>query len=80
MSPHVGKLLIYGALFGVGENALTCAACLSSKSPFLTYGPEQEKEKWCQDIYWYRNEDLVMPSTNDKKDHRKILSDVLGAM
>lgn len=36
VEPHIGKLIIYGALFGCVEPALTIAAAMSSKSPFLS--------------------------------------------
>lgn len=34
--PRVGKLLIYGALFGVFEECLTIAAAMTSRSPFVS--------------------------------------------
>jgi HrpA-like RNA helicase len=36
VDPRIGKLIIYGALFGCIEPALTIAASMSSKSPFLS--------------------------------------------
>lgn len=36
VEPRIGKLIIYGALFGCIEPALTIAASMSSKSPFLS--------------------------------------------
>jgi HrpA-like RNA helicase len=36
VEPRIGKLIIYGALFGCVEPALTIAAAMSSKSPFLS--------------------------------------------
>mmetsp|Transcript_12360 Transcript_12360/g.19571 ORF Transcript_12360/g.19571 Transcript_12360/m.19571 type:complete len:428 (-) Transcript_12360:972-2255(-) len=34
--PRVGKLLIYGALFGVFDQCLTIAAAMTSRSPFVS--------------------------------------------
>jgi len=36
VEPRIGKLMIYGALFGCVEPALTIAAAMSSKNPFLS--------------------------------------------
>lgn len=36
VEPRIGKLIIYGALFGCVEPALTIAAAMSLKSPFLS--------------------------------------------
>ena len=36
LEPRIGKLIIYGALFGCVDPALTIAAAMSSKSPFYT--------------------------------------------
>ncbi|KAG0148747.1 hypothetical protein CROQUDRAFT_669777 [Cronartium quercuum f. sp. fusiforme G11] len=45
MDVHMGKLLILGCLFRCLTPALTVAAALNSKSPFLTpFGREQEAE------------------------------------
>ncbi|EFA01881.1 putative ATP-dependent RNA helicase DHX57 [Tribolium castaneum] len=33
---RIGKLLLYGAIFSCVDSALTMAACLSNKSPFVT--------------------------------------------
>ncbi|OAV97579.1 hypothetical protein PTTG_09819, partial [Puccinia triticina 1-1 BBBD Race 1] len=45
MDVHMGKLLILGCLFRCLSPALTVAAALNSKSPFLTpFGREQEAE------------------------------------
>jgi HrpA-like RNA helicase len=35
VEPHIGKLINYGALFGCVDPALTIAATVSSKSPFV---------------------------------------------
>ncbi len=35
MDPHVGKLLLFASVLNCTEQALTIAACLSSRSPFL---------------------------------------------
>ncbi|GJQ77496.1 hypothetical protein Trydic_g20887 [Trypoxylus dichotomus] len=39
----IGKLMLYGAIFGCVDSALTIAACLSHKSPFTS--PFGKKEK-----------------------------------
>ncbi|KAL7580066.1 hypothetical protein ACA910_005051 [Epithemia clementina (nom. ined.)] len=35
VEPRVGKMLLYGAMFGCVEEALTIAAAMSSKNPFI---------------------------------------------
>ena len=43
---HLGKFLLIAALFGCLDPALTIAAALNSKSPFLTpFGFEQEADR-----------------------------------
>jgi ATP-dependent RNA helicase DHX29 len=43
---HLGKFLLVAAVFGCLDPALTIAAALSSKSPFVTpFGLEQEADK-----------------------------------
>lgn len=39
---RIGKLMLYGAIFSCVDEALTIAACLSYKSPFVT--PFRQKE------------------------------------
>ena len=34
--PRVGKMMIYGALFGVYDSCLTMAAAMTSRSPFIS--------------------------------------------
>lgn len=36
VDPRVGKMMIYGALFGCTESALTIAASMSARSPFVS--------------------------------------------
>ena len=36
VDPRVGKMMIYGALFGCTDSALTIAAAMSARSPFMT--------------------------------------------
>lgn len=33
---RIGKLMLYGAIFGCVDSALTIASCLSYKSPFIS--------------------------------------------
>jgi hypothetical protein len=40
---RVGKLILLGAMFGVADEALTIAATLSYRSPFLS--PPQKREE-----------------------------------
>ena len=43
---HLGKFLLIAALFGCLDPALTIAAALNSKSPFLApFGFEQEADR-----------------------------------
>jgi HrpA-like RNA helicase len=35
VDPHIGKMIIFGALFGCLDPILTVAACLDYKSPFF---------------------------------------------
>ncbi|XP_023013378.1 putative ATP-dependent RNA helicase DHX57 [Leptinotarsa decemlineata] len=43
---RIGKLILYGAIFGCVDAALTMAACLSSKSPFVSpFGKREEANK-----------------------------------
>ncbi|XP_057650908.1 putative ATP-dependent RNA helicase DHX57 [Diorhabda carinulata] len=43
---RIGKLILYGAIFGCVDSALTMAACLSSKSPFMSpFGKRDEANK-----------------------------------
>ena len=43
LAPKLAKLLVLGALFGVPEEALTIAACLSEKSAFV--GPYDKRDE-----------------------------------
>lgn len=36
VDPRVGKMMIYGALFGCTDPALTIAAAMSARSPFMS--------------------------------------------
>ncbi|CAG9856904.1 unnamed protein product [Phyllotreta striolata] len=43
---RIGKLILYGAIFSCLDAALTMAACLSSKSPFVSpFGKREEANK-----------------------------------
>ncbi|KAG5890166.1 hypothetical protein JTB14_005186 [Gonioctena quinquepunctata] len=43
---RIGKLILYGAIFGCVDAALTMAACLSSKSPFVSpFGKREEANR-----------------------------------
>jgi ATP-dependent RNA helicase DHX29 len=43
---HLGKFLLFSALFGCLDPALTIAATLNAKSPFLTpFGLEEEADR-----------------------------------
>ncbi|XP_060531487.1 putative ATP-dependent RNA helicase DHX57 [Cylas formicarius] len=43
---RIGKLMLYGAIFGCVDAALTMAACLSYKNPFVTpFGKKEEANK-----------------------------------
>jgi len=43
---HLGKFLLVAAVFGCLDPALTIAAALNSKSPFVTpFGHEQEADR-----------------------------------
>lgn len=43
---RIGKLMLYGAIFGCIDAALTMAACLSYKSPFVSpFGKKEEAMK-----------------------------------
>ncbi|CAG9819856.1 unnamed protein product [Phaedon cochleariae] len=43
---RIGKLILYGAIFGCVDAALTMAACLSYKSPFVSpFGKREEANK-----------------------------------
>lgn len=43
---RIGKLMLFGAIFGCVDAALTMAACLSFKSPFLSpFGKREEADK-----------------------------------
>lgn len=39
---RIGKLMLYGAIFGCVDAALTIASCLSYKNPFVT--PLKQKD------------------------------------
>lgn len=43
---RIGKLMLYGAIFGCVDAALTMAACLSYKNPFVSpFGKRDEANK-----------------------------------
>ncbi|KAJ8972925.1 hypothetical protein NQ317_014875 [Molorchus minor] len=43
---RIGKLMLYGAIFGCVDAALTMAACLSYKNPFVAPFGKREEANW----------------------------------
>ncbi|GBG62910.1 hypothetical protein CBR_g34282 [Chara braunii] len=57
---HIGKVMLYGAIFGCLMPALTIAACLSYRSPFYSF----QREKHAAELAWQA---LVAPSSATKE-------------
>lgn len=57
---RIGKLLIYGALFGCLEAALTIAATLSERSPFFSPRDKREESRRARDKFKWGQSDLLM--------------------
>lgn len=68
VEPHIGKMILFGALFGCLDPVLTIAASLSFKDPFLI---PLGKEKLAD----ARRKEL---SKNTKSDHLTVLNAFLG--
>ncbi|XP_018426680.1 PREDICTED: ATP-dependent RNA helicase DHX36 [Nanorana parkeri] len=68
VEPHIGKMILFGALFGCLDPVLTIAACLSFKDPFvIPLGKEKVADA--------RRKEL---SKNTKSDHLTVLNAFLG--
>ncbi|XP_068136975.1 ATP-dependent DNA/RNA helicase DHX36 [Hyperolius riggenbachi] len=68
VEPHIGKMILFGALFGCLDPVLTIAASLSFKDPFvIPLGKEKLADA--------RRKEL---SKNTKSDHLTVLNAVLG--
>ncbi|KAM9316510.1 ATP-dependent DNA/RNA helicase DHX36 [Gastrophryne carolinensis] len=68
VEPHIGKMILFGALFGCLEPVLTIAASLSFKDPFvIPLGKEKLADAKRKTL-----------SKNTKSDHLTILNAVLG--
>ncbi|KAM5163257.1 ATP-dependent DNA/RNA helicase DHX36 [Mantella aurantiaca] len=68
VEPHIGKMILFGALFGCLNPVLTIAASLSFKDPFvIPLGKEKLADA--------RRKEL---SRNTKSDHLTVLNAVLG--
>lgn len=68
VEPHIGKMILFGALFGCLNPVLTIAACLSFKDPFvIPLGKEKLADA--------RRKEL---SKNTKSDHLTVLNAFLG--
>jgi HrpA-like RNA helicase len=73
VEPRVGKMMIYGALFGCIEPALTIAASMSSKNPFVS--PFENRDAADEARQQFSTEDsdhlTVLTAFNEWKDVRR---------
>ncbi|XP_033606244.1 putative ATP-dependent RNA helicase DHX57 isoform X2 [Cryptotermes secundus] len=56
---RIGKLMLYGAIFCCVDSALTIAACLSYKSPFVTPFTKKEQANICKREFTVGNSDYL---------------------
>jgi ATP-dependent RNA helicase DHX57 len=58
---RIGKLILLGAIFGCVDASLTMAACLSSKSPFVSpFSRRDEADKTKQQFSTYNSDQLTV--------------------
>lgn len=60
LDARLGKLLVYGALFGCLESALTIAATLSERSPFVFPFEKRESARAAMKHFKWGHSDLLM--------------------
>jgi ATP-dependent RNA helicase DHX57 len=57
---RIGKLMLFGAIFGCVDSALTMAACLSFKSPFVSpFSKRDEADRIKQQFATHNSDQLT---------------------